>query len=414
MSDGPDDTPKPAPQGDAAEEEEEVMPTNRSRVQRIRIFIGKGFSALFLNRRSKLRAGICGGISAFFITFGGIMFKVHHTPPWVAISLVSFGILWLVPGTWQFCVNYGSTNKFAYICSSFVLVPVIIGIALAFWYEYRPDRTKPPEFAIASSPLDLSDFGGLAASQEAAANRRKHILSISNPNGDVALTNMLFFLQFPESILSITGAGFTAVPNWEPQPITITGTTNPIFVEPWKTNELTGLWSISIDEIRPLSSLTATIITSIGAEGNPFSAWMTNVMTNKWPKVVCWHIRTSQSTSSTTSNVKAVIAALAFDSSNRTFAVTSQNIMVLASRRGEETTFSNSQPIIFMRYWKGYKVPGIGASRILTVDGPWVGQSMAFAEVMMQRPTNNTTTSFGGGVPSIDIKPDTNAPPPTH
>jgi len=138
MNDGEEEILKPEPQGDAAKKEKEI-PTNLGRVQRIRIFIGKGLSALFLKRKSKLRAKICGGISAFFSTVGGIMFKVHHIPPWLAISSFAFGLIWLVPSTWQCLVNNGSTNKCARFCSGFVLVLVSACIAFAFFMEYRPE-----------------------------------------------------------------------------------------------------------------------------------------------------------------------------------------------------------------------------------------------------------------------------------
>jgi len=191
MSGGPNDVTEPEPNGDAAEEEEEAIPPNLTWCQLIRIFIGKGLAAHFIHRRSKLRAWVCGSISAVFIALGNLMFKIHNVPPWGAILLFAFGLLWLVPCTWQTLVNNGSDGKFAYISSAIVLILVVTGIALAFRYEYLPhDLPEPP--IISPNRVQLSDGTNLLGKS----------VSIFNPN-DFEIYAITLSVETEEAAVSI-------------------------------------------------------------------------------------------------------------------------------------------------------------------------------------------------------------------
>jgi hypothetical protein len=138
-----------------------------------------------------------------------------------------------------------------------ILAEVFLTV-LELYFEYRP--LKPPQFAVLSAPIGVVDPSSGAIALVKIPSRRMRVLRVENPNSTPICAQ--FNMQFPEAILSVTPAEFVdSFPCWEGLPkVDANGSpeTN-LILEPFATNELTGLRSFNLKKIPCLSGwLTKT------------------------------------------------------------------------------------------------------------------------------------------------------------
>ena len=111
------------------------------------------------------------------------------------------------------------------------------------------------EFKITTTPVELPGRNESPLSVANIQNRRLHILEIRNPN-KIPFSNLQLWTQFPEAILSVksreASASYivVAVENWDKQPLSVAGDeTDPSMVEPFASEENTGLWGVTVNTV---------------------------------------------------------------------------------------------------------------------------------------------------------------------
>lgn len=185
--------------------------------------------------------------------------------------------------------------------------------------------SKPLEFSIVSTAVDLPQKSEPAHALSEINNRRLHLLEIRNPNSR-AISDLQITTQFPEAILAISAGEKPAnykvdsAENWDKQQMTVTGDAiKKLTVEPLPSDERTGLWTILIDTIAPQSSATVQLLTTLGEEGKLYSQGARKAQERKNADEIIWLLdaRYQLKSDSTVLPLRFIIS-LEFDEQSRT------------------------------------------------------------------------------------------------
>ena len=130
-----------------------------------------------------------------------------------------------------------------------------------------------PHLLITTMPIDAPGGSDRPVSFSDIRDRRIHILKLTNLN-EAPLSRIELQIQFPEAILDITSGEspsyykVQAAENWDRQPVTVSGDiSDSEAVEPFASEERTGLWRVSVDSVASNGTIKIKFLTATGQEG---------------------------------------------------------------------------------------------------------------------------------------------------
>jgi hypothetical protein len=213
---------------------------------------------------------------------------------------------------------------------------------------------QAPQVNIVSSPIEMPSAGESPLSLATIQNQMLRELEITKPNDFPVSVD--FSIQFPEAIVSMKSEhALDAFPHWLPLPVDVetSGNVAPpsLSIEPFATNDLTGLWRLKMDSLPKNSSTTVDVVTAIGGGAGFFGQATTNfsppVNSPFW--FISGNFRTSGDPDK---NALNICIPLKYDRQNRTVnALPTQGPLAMTN------TFVFEQG-------PGFRVPGI-----ITVNG---------------------------------------------
>jgi hypothetical protein len=162
------------------------------------------------------------------------------------------------------------------VCLAMLLAIFVPARQPANSVEPKTVELKAPQIHIVSSPIGMPAAGESPLSLASIQSRRLRKLAITNPN-DFPIS-VQFHVQFPEAIVSMKSEhALEANPHWLPMTRDVKTSGAPasdsIFIEPFATNELTGLWKLTMDSLPKNSSTTIDIVTVTGHDAGLFGSW---------------------------------------------------------------------------------------------------------------------------------------------
>lgn len=246
-----------------------------------------------------------------------------------------------------------------------------------------------PEFRMTTTPVELPGKNEKPLSFSNIQNRRLHILEVRNPN-KIPLSNIQLWTQFPEAILSVksgeASASYTVVSaeNWEKQPLTIEGdVTDSSSVEPFASEENTGLWQVTVNTVPAHSTIKIEFVTATGTEGGLYTEEVTKAQAQKADNELIWLIYGSyQFTTGSEAVKEEIVVPLEFDTKNRA-------LRTLPVFRGtlKETDW------VQMRQGRGVRIPGILSTRGYLLIKSRKG--MAYIPLFRLERTDDIVVRFG-------------------
>jgi hypothetical protein len=178
--------------------------------------------------------------------------------------------------------------------------------------------------------------------------RKRHVLDITNPN-KVGILNLELWIQFPEPILDIQPAETSAsyicqrTQNWYRPFIWAEGRTDEK-IEPYGTDQLTGLWKLSINNIPPETTVPMVLVTK--RDGGIYFQTITNCL--KWGELVCVLYGHYQILNSTGAERRYVFAPLSYAADRREVTISG-----LSGKPIDETNW------VRILQGPGLRVPGV-------------------------------------------------------
>lgn len=238
-----------------------------------------------------------------------------------------------------------------------------LSVAISHWNNLRSCCTslfplRLLEFTMTTRPVELPGRNEKPLSFSNIQNRRLHILEVKNPN-KISLSNIQLWTQFPEAILNVksgeVSASYTVVSaeNWDKQPVSVDGDMIDASVEPFASEEKTGLWHVTVNTVPPNSTIIIAFLTVTGSEGGLYTEEVTKAQAQKAGNEQMWLIHGSyQSTTDSGAAKEQIVVPLEFDANNRTL-----RALPVLRRPLNETKW------VQVRHGRGIRIPGTLTTR---------------------------------------------------
>jgi hypothetical protein len=207
----------------------------------------------------------------------------------------------------------------------FVLAVVSLIWAILSWMWPNP-HPRLPQLTLRTSTLELPGLGGKPISPIELRDRRLHIFEIRNPNR-VSLSNMELKLQFPEPVLEARPSdesalfGISLREDWDEQHITIAGDVSGVPIEPFATEQKTGLWKLFINTVPPETTIRINMVSTIGPEGELYHQGLMSSRTHDLDGLKWLIYGSYQFAASTEASKSHIVAPLEIDSLTRAVSV---------------------------------------------------------------------------------------------
>ncbi len=111
------------------------------------------------NRRSTVRQATFAGIGSFLGLWGDVFFSVAHIPPWIPLSLLSFGGIFLAYAARQIRVNAGGTDTSSNLYFRAIALAVMTLTLLGAALSHGNKIGVRPHFRLLLNTADFPDAG---------------------------------------------------------------------------------------------------------------------------------------------------------------------------------------------------------------------------------------------------------------
>lgn len=250
-------------------------------------------------------------------------------------------------------------NKIAFWGSLASLAALLLAVVLLAVPWLRKEPFVAPQFTVKSLAPDLSTADEAPVPLSRFASMRLHLLEIKNLNA-APLSGMRLWTQWPEPIVSATAdapgrEGIAASENWDRQPLQVTGDIPPsASIEPFASDERTGLWEIVINSVPPDETLRIEILSITGPMGGFYDEAAREIEIQKSNGEIAWLIHGNyQHGEPPNVMTEQVLVPLEFDRTTRT-------LRALAPEVGES---SGEMQRIELRHGRGFRLAGILETR---------------------------------------------------
>lgn len=295
-------------------------------------------------------------------------------------------------GSRFFCHHHRWTFYLVVLTFLLLTIPELYQNLLKPAYQtLTAESFRPPEFTVVSTSVDLPSATGGPLSLSSIQNRRRHLLSISNPNR-FPLTAMEFSTQWPESILSVRAAepsasySVVASEAWDRQPLTVSGDVPlPLTIEPFASEEKTGLWHVTVSSAPSGGVVRIEFLSVTGPEGGMYAEEASELDGDRSEGELLWLIDGRyQYATSTDVETGSVLLSLEFDRKTRVLQALPVSSGGIPMARIE------------LRHGRGGRIPGILRTRgYLVANANSRDFTTYTAPVMLESTRDDLDVKFG-------------------